>query len=61
MAEPIAPPPHLTFYHTMEYAPGRRIEGWPVIVPIVDDPEVMEYWDGQSDMRKLRNWQSKRG
>ena len=36
MPEPTAPPPNLTFYHTVEYAPGRRTEGWPVIVPIVD-------------------------
>ncbi len=35
MAEPTAPS-HLTFYHTIEYAPGRRTEGWPVVVPIVD-------------------------
>jgi SAM-dependent methyltransferase len=30
------PPPHLTFYHTVEYAPGRRTAGWPVVVPIVE-------------------------
>jgi len=30
------PPGHLTFYHTVEYAPGRRTPGWPVIIPIVD-------------------------
>ena len=30
------PPPELTFYHTVEYAPGRKTAGWPVIVPIVD-------------------------
>ena len=36
MPEPIAPPPNLTFYHTVEYAPGQRTQGWPVIVPIVD-------------------------
>jgi SAM-dependent methyltransferase len=36
MPEPIVPPPHLTFYHTVEYAPGRRTAGWPVIVPIVE-------------------------
>jgi len=30
------PPPHLTFYHSVEFAPGRRTAGWPVIVPIVE-------------------------
>lgn len=30
------PPPHLTFYHTVEYAPGRRTQGWATIAPIVD-------------------------
>ena len=30
------PPPHLAFYHTVEYAPGRWTPGWPVVVPIVD-------------------------
>jgi SAM-dependent methyltransferase len=30
------PPPHLTFYHSVEYAPGQRTAGWPVIEPIVD-------------------------
>jgi tRNA (mo5U34)-methyltransferase len=30
------PPPQLKFYHTVEYAPGRRTAGWPVVVPIVD-------------------------
>lgn len=36
MPEPTAPPPHLAFYHTIEYAPGRHTAGWPVIVPIVE-------------------------
>ena len=31
-----APPPHLTFYHSVEFAPGQRTAGWPVIVPIVE-------------------------
>jgi SAM-dependent methyltransferase len=31
-----SPPADLTFYHTVEYAPGRRTAGWPVIVPIVE-------------------------
>jgi SAM-dependent methyltransferase len=30
------PPEHLAFYHTVEFAPGRRTEGWTVIAPIVD-------------------------
>lgn len=30
------PPPHLTFYHSVEFAPGRRTAGWPAIVPIVE-------------------------
>ena len=30
------PPSHLTFYHSVEFAPGRRTAGWPVIVPIVE-------------------------
>lgn len=30
------PPSDLTFYHSVEFAPGRRTAGWPVIVPIVE-------------------------
>ena len=30
------PPPHLKFYHSVEFAPGRRTAGWPVIVPIIE-------------------------
>jgi tRNA (mo5U34)-methyltransferase len=30
------PPPELLFYHTVEYAPGRKTAGWPVIVPLVE-------------------------
>jgi SAM-dependent methyltransferase len=29
------PPPELTFYHTVEFAPGRFTAGWPVVTPIV--------------------------
>lgn len=37
MPEAIADPPaHYVFYHTVEFAPGRKTSGWPVIVPIVD-------------------------
>lgn len=35
-SDPPEPPPHLTFYHSIEFAPGRRTAGWPVIVPIVE-------------------------
>lgn len=30
------PPAELVFYHTVEFAPGRKTAGWPVIVPLVD-------------------------
>jgi len=30
------PPQDLLFYHTVEFAPGRKTAGWPVIVPLVD-------------------------
>jgi SAM-dependent methyltransferase len=30
------PPPDLVFYHTVEYAPGRKTAGWPVVLPIVE-------------------------
>jgi len=30
------PPADLTFYHTVEFGPGRWTAGWPAVVPIVD-------------------------
>lgn len=34
--EALNPPPGLTFYHTVEFAPGRWTPGWPAVAPIVN-------------------------